>query len=85
MQGAAVSWHILSQRSLSLEIQTEGDNDGARNPTDAFGTDDSGGEKAVSLPESKETLDLFLERGAISQAQYDKSLGDLREKMGVKE
>ena len=30
------------------------------------------------------TLDLFLERGAISQAQYDKSLGDLREKMGVK-
>ena len=32
----------------------------------------------------KHTLDLFLERGAISQAQYDKSLGDLREKMGVK-
>ncbi len=33
----------------------------------------------------KKTLDLFLERGAISQAQYNKSLGDLREKMGVKE
>ena len=32
----------------------------------------------------KNTLDLFLERGAISQAQYDKSLGDLRGKMGVK-
>ena len=32
----------------------------------------------------KHTLDLFLERGAISLAQYDKSLGDLREKMGVK-
>ena len=32
----------------------------------------------------KNTLDLFLERGAISQAQYDKSLGDLREKIGVK-
>ena len=32
----------------------------------------------------KKTLDLFLERGAISQAQHDKSLGDLREKMGVK-
>ena len=31
----------------------------------------------------KETLDLFLERGAISQAQYNKSLGDIREKMGV--
>ena len=33
----------------------------------------------------KQTLDMFLERGAISQAQYNKSLGDLREKMGVKE
>lgn len=32
----------------------------------------------------KKTLDLFLERGAISQVQYNKSLGDLREKMGVK-
>ncbi len=32
----------------------------------------------------KELLDTFLEHGAISQAQYDKSLGDLTEKMGVK-
>lgn len=32
----------------------------------------------------KHTLDLFLERNAISKAQYDKSLGDLREKMGCK-
>ena len=32
----------------------------------------------------KKTLDLFLERGAISQAQYNKSLGDLRERKGVK-
>lgn len=31
----------------------------------------------------KHTLDLFLERNAISQAQYDKSLGDLRLKMGI--
>ena len=30
----------------------------------------------------KQTLDLFLERGAISQAQHDKSLHDLKEKMG---
>ena len=29
----------------------------------------------------KKTLDLFLERRAISQAQHEKSLGDLREKM----
>ena len=32
----------------------------------------------------KKTLDLFLERNAISKAQYDKSLGDLTEKMGMK-
>ena len=31
----------------------------------------------------KELLDTFLERHAISQAQYDKSLGDLRVKMGI--
>ena len=31
----------------------------------------------------KHTLDLFLERGAISRAQYDKSLGDLILKMGI--
>ena len=31
----------------------------------------------------KRTLDLFLERNAISQAQYDRSLGDLIEKMGM--
>ena len=34
--------------------------------------------------DQKYTLDLFLERGAISKAQYDKSLGDLTEKMGIK-
>lgn len=31
----------------------------------------------------KKTLDLFLERNAISKEQYDKSLGDLIEKMGM--
>jgi len=31
----------------------------------------------------KHTLDLFLERNAISQKQYNKSLSDLREKMGM--
>lgn len=31
----------------------------------------------------KNTLDLFLERNAISKAQYDKSLGDLIVKMGI--
>ena len=31
----------------------------------------------------KELLDTFLEHHAISLAQYDKSLGDLRAKMGI--
>ena len=31
----------------------------------------------------KELLDTFLEHGAISQAQYEKSLGDLTVKMGI--
>ena len=31
----------------------------------------------------KQTLDLFLKNGAISRAQYDKSLGDLTRKMGM--
>lgn len=33
----------------------------------------------------KELLDTFLRTHAISQAQYDKSLGDLREKMGMQD
>lgn len=32
----------------------------------------------------KDLLDTFLKRGAISKTQYDKSLGDLTEKMGYK-
>ena len=33
----------------------------------------------------KQTLDTFLNNGAITKAQYDKSLGDLTKKMGMKE
>ena len=40
--------------------------------------------KEVLFLSQKRTLDQFLERGAISQAQYNKSLGDLTEKMGIK-
>lgn len=32
----------------------------------------------------KNMLDMFLEHGAITQAQYDKSIHDLTEKMGEK-
>ena len=41
-------------------------------------------EKRVQLYLSqKQTLEAFLERGAISQSQFDKSLGDLTVKMGM--
>ena len=33
--------------------------------------------------DQKQTLDLFLKNGAISRAQYEKSLGDLTKKMGM--
>ena len=33
----------------------------------------------------KKTLDMFLERGVISQARHDKSLHDLIEKMGMQD
>ena len=33
-------------------------------------------------PNEKELLDTFLQHGAITQAQHDKSLHDLQEKMG---
>ena len=41
-------------------------------------------EKKVQLYlKQKAMLEAFLERGAISKAQFDKSLGDLTEKMGM--
>ena len=33
----------------------------------------------------KRLLDMFLEHQTISRAQYDKSLGDLKSKMGMEE
>lgn len=33
----------------------------------------------------KKLLDTFLKNGAITMAQYEKSLGDLREKMGMQD
>ena len=40
---------------------------------------------ALLFQEQKRTLDCFLERGAITKAQYDKSLHDLKEKMGLED
>lgn len=41
--------------------------------------------KKELLRSQKQLLDTFLEHGAISKAQYDKSLGDLIIKMGIRE
>lgn len=40
---------------------------------------------ALLFKEQKRTLDCFLERGAITKAQYDKSLHNLKEKMGAED
>ena len=46
----------------------------------------SGAEKKQELfRQQKMTLDLFLERNAISKRQYDKSLNDLIEKMEMED
>lgn len=39
--------------------------------------------KLALFKRQKETLTLFLERGAITQAQFNKSLTDLIEKMAI--
>lgn len=39
--------------------------------------------KKVLFLKQKELLDTFLSHHAISQTQYEKSLGDLQEKMGI--
>ena len=41
--------------------------------------------KRALFIEQKKTLDTFLERGAISRAQYEKSYGDLVRLMGMEE
>ena len=41
--------------------------------------------KHLLFLKQKAVLDKFMERGAISKAQHDKSLHDLMEKMGEKE
>ncbi len=40
-------------------------------------------QKLALFLRQKELLDTFLSHGAISKAQYDKSLGDLTQKMGM--
>jgi hypothetical protein len=53
---------------------------------DIEGTRLSPSEKSAALfHQQKRLLDTFLKRHAISQQQYDKSINDLREKMGISE
>lgn len=41
--------------------------------------------KKALFIEQKKTLDIFLSKGAISKAQYDKSYGDLIKLMGMED
>lgn len=52
-------------------------------PVTELGTLSPDEKKKLLFLNQKQTLDLFLERNAISQAQYSKSLHDLIEKMGM--
>ena len=52
-------------------------------PVKELGTLSPEEKKKLLFLNQKQTLDLFLERNAISQAQYNKSLQDLIEKMGM--
>lgn len=52
-------------------------------PVTGLGTLSPEEKKKLLFLNQKQTLDLFLERNAISQAQYNKSLQDLIEKMGM--
>jgi len=54
-------------------------------PVKRFTFIDKDTEKRKLYEDQKALLDQFLEKGAISQAQYDKSFGDLTEKMGMGE
>ena len=45
----------------------------------------SEGKKKQLYIKQKKLLDLFLEKNAISEDQYNKSLGDLTEKMGMQD
>lgn len=45
----------------------------------------TGRKACAAISETKKMLEDFLEHGAISQAQFDKSFGDLTEKMGMQE
>lgn len=59
--------------------------DASNIPDTQWGTLSPEDKKKQLFINQKQTLDLFLERNAISQAQYIKSLSDLIEKMGIQD
>ena len=63
-----------SQVVISLEVNTENEE------WSALSYEEKNRELFLH---QKKTLDTFLEHGAISQTQHDKSLHDLIEKMGI--
>ncbi|MCQ2435799.1 MAG: hypothetical protein MJ101_02735 [Clostridia bacterium] len=52
-------------------------------PTDNTAVRDADDKKRALYDSQKKLLDTFLRHGAITEAQYNKSLGDLTVKMGM--
>ena len=74
----------LSREYRNINLQVHACNNGERQSKMMENEPMNAEEKKHDLYlRQKELLDTFLEHGAISRAQYDKSLGDLTEKMGM--
>ena len=74
----------LSREYRNINLQVHACNNGERQSKMMENEPMNAEEKKRDLYlRQKELLDTFLEHGAINRAQYDKSLGDLTEKMGM--
>ena len=75
--------YISVKLAMEINLQVHACNNGERQSKMMENEPMNAEEKKRDLYlRQKELLDMFLEHGAISRAQYDKSLGDLTVKMG---
>ena len=76
--------YISVKLAMEINLQVHACNNGERQSKMMKNEPMTAEEKKRDLYlRQKQLLDTFLERGAISRAQYDKSLGDLTVKMGM--
>lgn len=74
----------VGKESRNINLQVHACNNGERQSKTMKNEPMTAEEKKRDLYlRQKQLLDTFLEHGAISRAQYDKSLGDLTVKMGM--